>query len=84
MILIIKPTAAFVISMIFKKPILVSSTVALGLAQIGEFSFILAEVARKLHIFSNEGYDVIVACALASICINPLLFKLLSRYHARQ
>ena len=78
-ILIIKPTIAFVISMIFKKPIMVSLTVALGLAQIGEFSFILAEVARKLHIFSDEGYDVIVACALASICINPLLFKLLKK-----
>lgn len=84
MILIIKPTVAFIISMLFKKPILVSFTVALGLAQIGEFSFILAEVGRKLQIFSDEGYDVIVACALASICINPLLFKLLSRYHARQ
>jgi CPA2 family monovalent cation:H+ antiporter-2 len=78
-ILVIKPTIAFLISMALKKPIMTAVTVALGLAQIGELSFILSEVALKLHIFSDEGYDIIVACALASISLNPILFKILKR-----
>ena len=76
-IIMIKPMTAFLISMAFKKPIATSLAVAFGLAQIGEFSFILSEVAMKLNLFSTVGYDIMVACALASISINPLLFKIL-------
>jgi monovalent cation:H+ antiporter-2, CPA2 family len=50
-------------------------TVAIGLAQIGEFSFLLTQQAQKLHLMPQEGYSVIVTCALISITLNPLLFR---------
>jgi CPA2 family monovalent cation:H+ antiporter-2 len=76
-ILFIKPLTAFLIVVLMHYPVSVALTVALALAQIGEFSFILAEEAAKFNIFSEEGYDIIVACALISISLNPLLFKML-------
>lgn len=76
-ILVIKPLTAFLIVVLMRYPIAIALTIAIALAQIGEFSFILAEEAAKFNVFPDEGYDVIVACALISISINPLLFKLL-------
>ena len=57
--------------------------VALALAQIGEFSFILAETNIKLKIFHDDAYDIIVACAILSISLNPLLFKLYNHYNQK-
>lgn len=74
-ILIIKPLAALLITLFFNYSFKTALIVAVALAQIGEFSFILAEEALKLKILPDEGYDVIVACALISISINPILFK---------
>jgi CPA2 family monovalent cation:H+ antiporter-2 len=51
--------------------------VALGLAQIGEFSFILAELGRHHGLLPPAGTSVLVACAIVSISCNPFLFKLL-------
>lgn len=77
-ILVIKPLTALLICYFFKYPFGIALSIAFALAQVGEFSFILAEEAVKYHIFPNEAYDVIIACALISISINPLLFKLLA------
>jgi CPA2 family monovalent cation:H+ antiporter-2 len=52
----------------------VALTVAAGLAQIGEFSFIVGTVGRSLGLLPDEGYQLIVAGSLLSITINPLLF----------
>ncbi len=64
-----------------------SSAVALklsvSLAQIGEFSFILAGLGLQLDILPQEGQDLILAGALLSIIVNPLLFALLDRHQAR-
>ena len=79
-VLIAKPSAAFIISFMLKYPIKTSLTIAVSLAQIGEFSFILSEVATKFGILPSEGYDIIVGCALVSISINPLLFKLTKKF----
>ncbi len=76
-ILLIKPLAAYFIMIIMRYPFKTALTIAIALAQIGEFSFILAEEAIKFHVFPDEGYDIIVACALLSIAINPILFKLI-------
>ncbi|MBA3239377.1 MAG: cation:proton antiporter [Parachlamydiaceae bacterium] len=73
-ILIIKPLSAYLITIFLGYPLKVALVVAFGLAQIGEFSFILAEEALKFKLLSDEGYDFLVACALVSISINPLLF----------
>lgn len=74
-IIIIKPLTALLILLFTKHTWKQSLTVAVALAQIGEFSFILAEEAIKFDIFRDEGYDVIVACAIVSISLNPILFK---------
>lgn len=74
-ILLIKPLIAFVITIALKQPYRMGAIIALALAQIGEFSFILAEEGMKLNILPDEIFDVIVACAIVSIAINPLLFK---------
>lgn len=74
-IAIIKPLIAFIIVISLRSSIQTALTVAIALAQIGEFSFILSEEALKLKILPDEGFDIIVACALISIALNPLLFR---------
>lgn len=76
-ILIAKPLAAFLIAYVLKYPFQIALTVAVALAQIGEFSFVLAEQAMTYDLLPVAGFDIIVACALVSIAINPLLFKFL-------
>jgi CPA2 family monovalent cation:H+ antiporter-2 len=58
-----------------KYPPQTAAAVALALAQVGEFSFILAEEATKFNIMPDDGFDIIVACAFISLALNPLLFK---------
>lgn len=83
-ILIVKPLVASVIVRFWKYPNQVALGVALALAQIGEFSFILAEEAARLKLLPDAGYDLIIACALISLALNPLLFKLLGKYKNTQ
>lgn len=73
-ILIIKPLVAFLIVVLLKHPVQTALIVAIALAQIGEFSFILLEEALKLNIIPDEAFDIVVACALISIGLNPILF----------
>lgn len=74
-VMIIKPLSAYLITLLLGYPLKTALIVAIGLAQIGEFSFILAEQALKLELLSDDGYDFLVACALISISLNPLLFS---------
>ncbi len=74
-ILIAKPLAAFLVAAVAGSSFRTSLTVAIGLAQIGEFSFILGDVARRLGLLPGEGYSALVAGALLSIAVNPLLFR---------
>lgn len=78
-ILIAKPLIAIAIAKLLKYPFHIALLVAVALAQIGEFSFILSEEALKYGIMQDEGYDIVVACALISIAINPLIFKFLKK-----
>jgi monovalent cation:H+ antiporter-2, CPA2 family len=78
-ILIVKPLAAYLITRLLRRPKKTAIIIALGLAQIGEFSFILSEEAMRYNLLPRAGYDIIVACALVSISINPLLFKMLHK-----
>lgn len=72
-----KSLAAFLIVLSFRYPLNTALTVSAGLAQIGEFSFILAEFGVTLGIFSNEGQSLILAGALISISLNSLIFKVI-------
>jgi CPA2 family monovalent cation:H+ antiporter-2 len=53
-------------------------TVAAGLSQVGEFSFILAEMGRQLDLLSDEGQKLILSAALISITLNPILFAVIN------
>jgi CPA2 family monovalent cation:H+ antiporter-2 len=72
-----KPLAALLIVAVIGYPLRTGLTVAMGLAQIGEFSFILSEVARQHGLMNDAGHNVIVGCAIASIVVNPFLFRLI-------
>jgi len=74
-ILIAKPLTALAIVLTLRYSIRTALTVAVGLAQIGEFSFILAEEALGLGLLSAEGQSLLIACAMISITLNPLLFR---------
>lgn len=74
-ILIIKPLVAYLITLLLGYSLNTALTLAISLAQIGEFSFILSEEAMNLNLIPEEGFDLLVACALISISLNPLLFQ---------
>ena len=74
-VLVVKPLAAVAIVALCGYPVRTALTVAIGLAQIGEFSFILAQVAGDAKLLPPEGMNVLVAAAMVSITLNPLLFR---------
>jgi len=78
-IIVGKSAAALVIVLLLRRPLSTALTVAAALAQIGEFSFILAVMGRDLKLLPPQAQSYIVAGALLSIGINPLLFRLLTR-----
>ena len=74
-ILFVNPLTAFLIIWSFRYPVRTAITVALALAQIGEFSFLLANEATALGLLSTDGQSLLVACALISIAANSALFR---------
>lgn len=73
-----KSLAAFLIVAAFRYPLNTALTVSAGLAQIGEFSFVLAGLGVSLGVLSMEGQSLVLAGALISIAINPLIFRALA------
>jgi CPA2 family monovalent cation:H+ antiporter-2 len=71
--------ATFVPVRLFGQPIRNAALVAVALAQIGEFSFIFAGMARHLDMLSAHMYDVILAAALLSIGLNPFLYNFVNK-----
>ena len=71
-----KAGLAYLLMRAMKQPPEASVILALGLAQIGEFSFVLAGLGLQLEVMSRETYNVILAAALASIALNPFLLRL--------
>jgi monovalent cation:H+ antiporter-2, CPA2 family len=76
-IMIGTPLAAFALVLVFRYPLNTALTVGASLAQIGEFSFILAGLGVALGVLPEEGRSLILAGALISISLNPLLFTLI-------
>lgn len=70
-----KSLAAFLLVLAFRYPLNTALTVSASLAQIGEFSFILAGLGVSLGLLPIEGQSLILAGALISIALNPLLFQ---------
>lgn len=78
-IMVGKTVGAFGIVLAFRLPVKTALTISASLAQIGEFSFILAEMGVGLGLLPEEGRDLILAGALISIVLNPLAFNLTDR-----
>jgi CPA2 family monovalent cation:H+ antiporter-2 len=74
-----KSLAALLIVLIARRPLRTALTIATSLAQIGEFSFILIGLGVVHQLVSKNAQDVLLAAAILSILLNPLLFKLLDR-----
>ncbi len=74
-ILLAKSIVACLVVILLGYSVRTALTVAVGLAQIGEFSFLLSQQAQSLNLMPQEGFSVIVTCALISITLNPMLFK---------
>lgn len=77
-IVIGKSIAAAILVMAMRYPLNTALTVSASLAQIGEFSFILASLGISLGILSKTAQSLILAGAIISIALNPLLFTLIT------
>ena len=75
LVVVSKAIFKFVTVLLFGYPIRVALTVGVGLAQVGEFSFIVGTVGLSVGLLPAEGFQLIVAGALLSIALNPLLFR---------
>jgi len=73
----------FIVARVFREPLQTQLTLSVGLAQIGEFSFILAALGVSLGLLSEDARNLILAAALLSIIVNPMFFVLLDRWSAR-
>lgn len=69
-----KSIAAFAIVILFRHPLHTALTVSAALAQIGEFSFILAGLGVSLGVLPQDAYSLVLAGALITITLNPLAF----------
>jgi len=74
-VVIAKPMVAAVVLALMRYPVHTVLTVPAALAQIGEFSFILAALARDLRVLPEVGLNIVVAVSIASILINPVMAK---------
>ena len=74
-ILLVTPLFAFLIVIVSGHAVKTALTLAAGLAQIGEFSFIVAEMAKSLGLVPAIGHNVVVGAAIISIGLNPVIFR---------
>jgi CPA2 family monovalent cation:H+ antiporter-2 len=82
-VLVVKPAVALAIVKLLRDTERTALTVGVGLAQIGEFSFILGVLGLGLGLLPPEGMDILVATAIVSIAVNPLLFRAVAAREAR-
>jgi CPA2 family monovalent cation:H+ antiporter-2 len=74
-VLLAKPVIAAGIALVLRQSRETSLTIGAGLAQIGEFSFILATLGRTVGLLPEEAYQLIITAAIVSIAVNPLAFR---------
>ncbi|WP_245838079.1 YbaL family putative K(+) efflux transporter [Niveispirillum lacus] len=78
-----KSLAAYLIVLAFGHPRSTALTISASLAQIGEFSFILAALGVNLGLLPQEGQDLVLVGAILSILLNPVMFSLIDRFGHR-
>ena len=74
-IFVVTPLLAFLIVIVSGHAVKTALTLAAGLGQIGEFSFIVAGMAKSLGLMPDSGHNVVVGAAIISISLNPLIFR---------
>ena len=77
LVIIGKLLIVLLMGLFFPRPARTFLVVAIGLSQIGEFSFILGQGGLNLGLLSNDQYSLILAGALFSITVNPFMYKLI-------
>jgi CPA2 family monovalent cation:H+ antiporter-2 len=83
-VLLLKPLVALLIVRLLRDSTRTAATVAVGLAQIGEFSFILGSLGVSSKLLPEAALDALVVAAIVSIALNPLLFGWVDRRFARR
>ncbi len=78
-----KSIAAYLIVLAFGHPRSTALTISASLAQIGEFSFILAALGVNLGLLPQEGQDLVLVGAILSILMNPVMFTLIDKFGHR-
>ena len=74
-IMVVKPAGALLMTTLFRKPAKLSFPVAASLAQVGEFSFILAAMGINLGLFDQRVNNALIPAAIISITLNPMLYR---------
>ena len=75
-VVFVKPTVTALWAFLFPRPARTALIVAAGTSQIGEFSFILGQAGLALGLLERDQYSLILAGALLSIVVNPLMFRM--------
>src|SRR5580700_8148024 len=83
LVLLVKPLVALAIVLGLGYPLRAALGVGMALGQIGEFSFILAEVGRDLGILEESATNTFVVAAIVSISVNPILYRLVDKIEDR-
>jgi monovalent cation:H+ antiporter-2, CPA2 family len=78
-----KACAAYAVVRLLRYPVKTAIAVAVALAQIGEFSFMLASLGREAGVLPPIASQVLVAASIVSITLNPLLFRTLPKLFVR-
>ena len=78
-VMVVKPLVAVAVVAVLGYPVRTALVVAIGLAQIGEFSFILGQVADGSGLLHEGGMEMLVTVAMLSITVNPILFRSIDR-----
>jgi len=79
-ILVGKPLSALAITALFRYPLHVGLSVAVALAQIGEFSFIVTRLGSELGVVTPAATNTLIAASIISITLNPLLYRAISPF----
>lgn len=74
-VVLIKPLVTVFVVSVLGYPMTTAFTVAASLAQVGEFSFILAQAGYAMQLISQDIFSILIICAIVSIAVNPLLMK---------
>jgi len=78
-VMIGKPLAAFAIVVLLGHGSRIGLGVAIALAQVGEFSFLLGALGREIRVIPEAAMNALVAVAMVSIALNPILYPLVER-----